>query len=187
MASAFAHHELGPADGCLRVRTHREGLAQKVGHDLTLEATDWHGTVATSEDGSPVTVTLKADPGSLRVTEAEGGVKPLTESDRETIHDNIVRRVLGSEAIAFVSRSVAGPAEVLSVTGDLTIAGVTRPATLTVATSGSGRLSGALVIRQSDWGITPYRALMGALKVRDAVEIVFDVVLPASAPPVTRP
>jgi hypothetical protein len=33
-------------------------------------------------------------------------------------------------------------------------------------------------VTQSDWGIKPYRGLMGALKVRDTVEIDIDVALP---------
>lgn len=177
MSSDVAHNEIGPADGSLRVRTYREGLAQRIGHDLVLDVTRWHATVATGADGVPAGVTLEADPGSLRVARAEGGAKPLTDADRAAIHDNIARRVLGSETISFRSEHVDGVPGELSVAGALSIAGATRPATLTVAIGG-GRVTGALVIRQTDWGITPYRALMGALKVRDTVEIVFDAVLP---------
>ena len=187
MASAPAPHELGTADGFLRVRTFREGMAQKVGHDLTLEASNWRAVVATGADGIPVAVTLEADPGSLRVTGAVGGAKPLTAADRDAIRDNIARRVLGSHPIEFRSRAVTGPSEALTVAGDLRIAGVTRPATLAVGLGEGRRARGSLVVRQSDWGITPYRALMGALRVRDEVEIVFDVMLPAAAPPVTGP
>ena len=187
MAPASAVHELGPADGSLRVRTFREGLAQKVGHDLTLEASGWRATVATGTDGIPVAVALEADPGSLRVVSAVGGAKPLTDTDRAAIRDNIARRVLGSKPIEFRSRTVDASSGELTVAGGLTIAGVTRPATLTVDLGKDRRARGTLVIRQSDWGISPYRALMGALKVRDAVEVVFDVVLPAATPPVPGP
>jgi hypothetical protein len=41
-----------------------------------------------------------------------------------------------------------------------------------------GRVTGTLPVTQSDWGIKPYRGLMGALKVRDTVEIGIDVQLP---------
>ncbi len=184
MSTPSGRHELGPADGLLRVHTYREGLAQKVGHDLILDVTDWRATVGTGEDGSLVSVTLEADPRSLRVAGAKGGAKPLSDSDRTAIHDNIARRVLGADAITFRSRTVEGPREELAVAGELAIAGVTRPASLTVALGPDRRVTGALVIRQSDWGITPYRAFMGALKVRDTVEIVFDVMLPGSPPPV---
>jgi hypothetical protein len=36
-------------------------------------------------------------------------------------------------------------------------------------------------VRQSDWGIKPYSALFGALKVRDEVEVSLDGTLPIPA------
>jgi hypothetical protein len=36
-------------------------------------------------------------------------------------------------------------------------------------------------VTQSEWGIKPYRGMMGALKVRDTVEVVIDVALAAPA------
>jgi hypothetical protein len=36
-----------------------------------------------------------------------------------------------------------------------------------------------LPVTQSEWGITPYRGLLGALKVRDTIEVVLDVALPS--------
>ncbi len=41
-----------------------------------------------------------------------------------------------------------------------------------------GRVTGTFLVAQSEWGIKPYRALLGALRVRDTVEVVLDVVLP---------
>ena len=38
---------------------------------------------------------------------------------------------------------------------------------------------GTIRLTQSGWGIKPYRGLMGALKVRDELEIVIDARLPA--------
>ncbi len=42
-----------------------------------------------------------------------------------------------------------------------------------------GRVSGTARLVQSEWGIKPYRGLMGALKVRDSLEVVFEGRLPA--------
>ena len=39
---------------------------------------------------------------------------------------------------------------------------------------------GTIPVTQSAWGIKPYRGLMGALKVRDDVEVVIDARLPAA-------
>ncbi len=35
-------------------------------------------------------------------------------------------------------------------------------------------LSGTAVVTQSDWGMKPYSALFGALKVKDEVEVVLE-------------
>jgi polyisoprenoid-binding protein YceI len=66
----------------------------------------------------------------------------------------------------------------LVVHGELTIAGSTRPATFELELGDDGRVTGTLPVTQSEWGIKPYRAFMGALKVRDTVEIVLDARLP---------
>jgi polyisoprenoid-binding protein YceI len=60
------------------------------------------------------------------------------------------------------------------VTGDLTLAGRTRPVTARLDVGADGHLTGTIAVTQSEWGIKPYRGLMGALKVRDEVEIVID-------------
>ena len=49
------------------------------------------------------------------------------------------------------------------------MAGATRPVTIERTPDG-----GRATLVQSEWGIKPYRGLMGALKVRDDVEIVID-------------
>jgi hypothetical protein len=50
------------------------------------------------------------------------------------------------------------------------MAGRDRPlsAQLTVK---AGAVSATIPLRQSDWGIRPYRGLLGALKVRDEVQV----------------
>jgi polyisoprenoid-binding protein YceI len=66
----------------------------------------------------------------------------------------------------------------LAVEGELTIAGATRPIAAALAVDGDGDVSGTFPIAQSDWGIKPYRGMLGALKVRDEVEIAIAARLP---------
>ncbi len=170
--------ELGPSDGQLLVRIYREGMAKKVGHDLVMELTSWNATVTV--DGEASSIEATADARSLEVREASGGVKPLSEGDRADIKKNIEEKVLKKNTeISFRSTSVktAGPNRG-TVTGDLTIAGTTRPAEFDVSLDGDrARLTTTVV--QTQWGIKPFSAMMGALKVKDAVEIEADVRLPA--------
>lgn len=170
-------HRVGPEDGSLVVKTYREGVAAKAGHDLVIEVTRWEGTIDTAAG----TLELSADPRSLEVREGLRGVKPLTDRDRGEIRKNIDGKVLGGQPIAFRSsglRMPEGPGP-LTVEGELTMAGSARPMTLQLEVSGDGRVAGTIALTQSDWGIKPYRGLMGALKVRDEVEIVFDARLPS--------
>ena len=177
MALAAGVHRLGPDNASLHVKTYREGLAAKVGHDLVIEVTRWEATVELAQSK----VELSADARSLEVREGVRGVKPLTDKDRGEIRKNIDEKVLQGQPIAFRSRDVRladgdGP---LVVEGDLTIAGSTRPVTARLDVSADGRISGTIPLTQSNWGIKPYRGLMGALKVRDDLEIAIDARLPA--------
>jgi polyisoprenoid-binding protein YceI len=164
---SLAPDTFGPENGSLLVKTYREGMAAKVGHDLVIEVTDWSATV------DPASIALDANPTSLHVREGVRGVKPLTDGDREDIRGTIDKKVLGGQPISFRSTSVEGD-EQLTVSGDLTMAGRTRPVTARLAIGADGGVTGTIPVTQSEWGIKPYRGLMGALKVRDEVEIVID-------------
>jgi polyisoprenoid-binding protein YceI len=169
-------HELGPADGAVQVKTYREGMAQAVGHDLVLDATQWQATVTVADDGSPA-IAFDVDPRSLQVRDGLRGVKPLSDKDRAEIVKNIDDKILQGKPISFRSRSATADGGTVIVTGDLTLGGTTREEKFALQ-GGDGRLAGTVSVKQSDYGIKPYRAMLGALRVRDGVEIVIDVALP---------
>jgi polyisoprenoid-binding protein YceI len=164
---------VGPGDGTLVVKTYREGVAAKVGHDLVIDVTRWEATL----DGERVELT--ADPRSLRVREGLRGVKPLTDKDRDDIRKTIEEKVLGGQPITFSGVATRQEGGMLVIDGDLTMGGTKRPLLVNVGTAG-GRAQATQELRQTEWGIKPYRGLMGALKVRDEVEVVLDVALPAA-------
>jgi hypothetical protein len=165
--------------GSLRVNTYRQGVAQKVGHDLIIDVGDWNATVSVGDDGAVATIALEADPRSLQVLEGLHGAKPLTDKDRADIRSTIAARILGGGPISFFSDSVEERDGGITAHGRLSLAGATRPVTFQVDVGDDGRIGGTLLVTQSDWGIKPYRAFMGALKVRDTVEVVVDARLPA--------
>ena len=82
--------------------------------------------------------------------------------------------MLHGAPITFRSTAVrpAGGGAALVVEGELTIGARTRPLTAELAVGDDGAAGATIALVQSDWGIRPYRGLMGALKVRDEVEIV---------------
>ena len=170
-------HRLGPDNGTLEIRTYREGMASKVGHDLIIEVREWEATLTVPEDPQQATVTLSADPRSLHVREGLRGLKPLSDKDRAEIRKNIDEKALGGDTITFRSRrlGLTDDGSRLTAEGDLSMAGNTRAITADLDVEPGGRVTGTIPLTQSEWGIKPYRGLMGALKVRDSLEVVVDV------------
>jgi polyisoprenoid-binding protein YceI len=173
-------YRLGPDDGTLSIHTGRTGAAAKAGHDLVIEVTAWEGTLRVGEDPADTSVELEADATSLHVREGRGGLQSLGDDDKDNIRTTIDDDVLKGQAIAFRSTAVTGADGQLTVEGELTLAGTTRPLAFDLAVGDDGRLSGAAVVKQSDWGMKPYSTLFGALKVADEVRVEIDAALPQS-------
>ena len=179
MAIAPGHYTLGPDDATLTVRTRKAGAASKAGHNLRIEVTSWRATLDVAEDPAQTAMALTADARSLRVREGTGGVHALDDGDMKNIEQTIDDEVLEGSAIEFSSRRVEpGPGGTLSVEGDLDLAGTRRPVAFDMAAGDDGRLSASARIKQTDWGIKPYSALFGTLKVVDEVEVEIEGTLP---------
>jgi polyisoprenoid-binding protein YceI len=169
---------LGPQAGRLLLKTGRTGLGRRVGHDLTIEATRWQADVVVNNADpgqSSVTVTIEVD--SLEVREGTGGLKPLTDADRADIKTTIGEKILSTAehpVIMFRSSKVTGTADSFQASGDLTIMGQARPITVSGGIH-AGRVRGHATVTQSRWGIEPYSAFAGALRLADDVRIEFDL------------
>lgn len=71
----------------------------------------------------------------------------------------------------------------ITVKGDLTIAGVTKPAEITAGYTFSGNtltITGSHQLLMSNFGIKPPTAMMGSLKTGDEVTVEFDLNLTAN-------
>jgi Fe-Mn family superoxide dismutase len=172
-------YTLGPENGTLSVRTGRTGAAAKAGHDLLIDVTNWQATLEVGEDPSHNSIVLDADAGSLRVREGTGGMQELGDDDKASIQQTIDDEVLKRTGIEFRSTAVltAADGSRISVRGELTLVGKAGPITFVLTVGDDSELSGSAVLKQTDWGITPYSALFGALKVVDEVEVVIDASL----------
>lgn len=173
MAIQAGTYKLGPDNASLHVETGRSGAAAKAGHDLTIDVTQWEATL---EVGDSSSLALSADPTSLRVREGQGGMQALKDDDKEDIHKTIDKDVLKKKDITFQSSSCEAAGDGLKVSGDLDMGGKSNPVTFELSES-DGTLTGTAPINQSDWGIKPYSALFGALKVNDEVKVVVEAKL----------
>ena len=177
MSVGSGRYELGPDEATLSVRTERAGAAAKAGHDLLIHVDDWRGTLDVGEDGSPRAVELTAEPASLRVIEGTGGMQSLGDDDIENIHQTIRDEVLGTETIEFSSSKADGP----TIEGELKLAGASAPVSFDLELGDHGELKACAVVTQTEWGIKPYSALFGALKVKDEVVVSIEGTLPEAA------
>ncbi len=187
MAVQAGRHHFSTDRNRIVLRTSRDGLAAQAGHDLTIEATRWSGELTVGDDQVPASVEVRVDMGALTVRTGTGGLKPLTDRDRREIGAT-ARKLLASdrnpEAVFTATKFEPDAAGGGLISGTFTLRGVERPLQLTVSQAGQGRYHVTGSVLQSAYGIKPYTAFLGALKVRDQVEIEADIDLsePAEAP-----
>jgi polyisoprenoid-binding protein YceI len=157
-----------------RVFTFKEGLLSPIAHDLRLIV----GNFSIEVDDATHALSASFDTGSLRVdTPMKDGVEnpsALSDADKQKIAAQIRDDVLHSAKYpnaTFRSSSVIARADGgYDLDGELTLHGVTRPLqaqTRLVA----GRQCLELTLHQPDFGITPYRAMLGTLKIRADVTV----------------
>jgi len=118
--------------------------------------------------------------GSLVVREGTGGIKPLSDRDKREIVVT-ARKVLGADRhpeATFTATDFKPAGGGGEISGTLTLAGRTRPIALRVSESGPGAYQVTTSVVQTEFGIKPYSGFLGALKVRDAVEVQAQVSLP---------
>ncbi|MCO4761455.1 MAG: YceI family protein [Myxococcales bacterium] len=160
-----------------RVHTRKQGILSKIAHDLCFSVDKLTGQWSLTAPGE-VTVPV----ADLRLLGAEQGgeIVPFGRGDERRIIENLHRDVLHSHrfpAVRYRWTTVSQSPGQVRVDGALSLHGVTRPVRLL------GRVSGEFAelsteLDQRDYGIKPFRAAMGALKVDPVVRV--TVRLPAA-------
>lgn len=157
-----------------RIFVKRAGLLAAVGHDLEIGIETYAIDIADS--GRQIDATFAAD--SLRVIDAiqDGRLRPgtLSVQDKATIDRHMATDVLESasfptvefhsDAIDFRDGGAYG------VRGRMRLHGQERPLQFAVTRTGD-RLVAELALLQPDFGIRPFRAFAGALKIQPELRI----------------
>ena len=92
-------------------------------------------------------------------------------SIQQTIDDDVLQRRTSPSARRAVEPGADGA---VRVEGELTLAGTTHPVAFDLAAGDGRHPRPARRSSSRDWGIKPYSALFGALKVADEVEVEID-------------
>jgi len=142
-------------------------------HDWTSDVTkvDWSGNL-TVEGNS-----VKAISGvSVKIAVTD------IKSEKGGMMDDKTYEEFKSEkfpTITFTLSSATVTGSTVKANGTLTMAGVSKPIAMTVATKvladGSVHLSGSQVINMKDYNMTPPKAVMGTIKVGEKVTFLFEL------------
>lgn len=176
------HYALDARQSRFTVRVWSGGPLAKLGHNPTIAITDYSGDiqcVSGKLEESQFSVAIHAK--SLVV------VEDMSEKDRAEIQATMLGDVLEAEkfpeirfdSTAITSEQVLEGLFRLEVTGNLNLHGVIRHLKFTSQVAFVGdtlRASGDFVLLQTDYNIKLYSVAVGALKLRDELKFVFDVV-----------
>lgn len=164
-------------DAELFVFTYKEGLLSKVAHDLKIQARRLK-----VEIDADLNIALSVEVRGLRVLDAmqKGRRNPelLSSKDKLKIEDTLCSKdVLDAKAhptITFESSAVKQTEGGYDVQGNLTIRGRTVQIQAEVEAT-EDRLETEVRLHQPDFGIAPFSALLGTLKVKPGVKVRLSV------------
>ena len=153
----------------LFVSTYKEGLLSAVAHDLKLQCERFRVEIA--DDESSITATF--DPASLKVVTAmkdrrdnpSGLPHLLFHEVEKNIADDVLRPKKHPE-IRFTSTKVTAT----GVDGTLTLCGQQRPVHVERSDDGAAYV-GRVRLDQREFGIKPFSAMMGTLKIQPHVDV----------------
>jgi len=176
----MAHYDQGNGE-CL-VFTFKEGLLSAVAHDLKIRVGRWE----LRRDGDDGAVEASFDPSSLTVVcamrDGRDALGAVSARDAQKIEASIRSDVLLASQhreIRFRSTRVEPQGDGYQIEGELTLAGRGRKLAARVTRQG-GQLVTEVRLHQPDFGIKPFSAMFGTLKIKP--EVVVRLSVPAPSP-----
>ena len=159
-----------PTKSTVTVHVFKAGVFSAFGHDHMIGAPVSAGTV----DPSARRVEIRFHAADLRVRDIKGSENDRAEIQKTMLGPDVLDVGQFTE-IAFRSNSVesAGPGS-WTVHGTLALHGQTKPVTVSVNEK-DGHYVGRALLKQTDFGIQPVRIAGGAVRVKDNVQIDFDI------------
>jgi len=184
-APARDAYSIDPQQSKIEIQVAKDGFLKAFGHDHLVSATKYSGEIqldaAKVEDSS---VSFIVETPSLKVIDPGESEKDRNEV-QETMLGKEVLDAMQYPQIKFASSSVKSKSTSngnfeLQIEGTLTLHGATKPfiapVRLHIATDGTITADAEVSLLQSDFGITPYKAAGGTVKVKDKLKLTFHIV-----------
>ncbi len=183
-------YSIDSAKSKIEIEVAKDGFFKAFGHDHLVLATKFSGSVqvATAKmEGSSVSFT--ADANSLRVMDPGESEKDRNEVQTTMLGQQVLD-VARYPQIQFFSSTIKVVSASkntfdLQVSGPLTLHGtqkpVALPARVQISDDGSLTCDTEISLLQSDFGITPYKAAGGAVRVKNKLKLTFHIVATKAA------
>jgi len=166
----------------IQVFTYKAGLLARVAHDLRLTAQRHELTL----QGNHVSGSCAADSLVIDGVVTSHGLDAsvLSDKDQRQILETLRTEILHASQYPRIELEAdieQRSATAFKLTGTLRLHGRSRPVGTEIVHSGD-HLQGSFEIAPSDFGIPPYKALAGAIKLQDRVRVSIDVALDGQSP-----
>jgi len=173
-------YRVDPAQSLVVIEVRRGGSLARLGHDHVVASHDVTGWVAPGEGRADLYLALArlvVDEPGLR-KEAGFDTQP-TESDIEGTRSNMLGHVLEADRFPYAVIAVTGAdAKAKTLAVAITLHGQTRSFQVPAEVESGDKaiaVSGRLAFNQTDFGITPYALLGGAIAVKDGLALRFRI------------
>jgi hypothetical protein len=179
-----------PGASMLQIFVYREGRLARLGHNHVLSSTQLSGAVYLAPDRLDSSVELRLPMASLEVDRAElraaagpdfPGVvdAEAIAGTRKNMLGELQLDVARYPDLILRSRRVTGAGDELQLTMELAFKSAVRTISVPVVLTWAGEeivATGSFSVAQTELGLEPFSALLGALRVRDVVDISFRLV-----------
>jgi polyisoprenoid-binding protein YceI len=178
-------YSIDPQQSKIEIQVAKDGFLKAFGHDHLVLATKYSGEVQFDS--------AKVEESSVAFTVEAASLKVIDPGESEKDRSEVQATMLGKDVLDAVqypqikfsssgvrSKSGSNASLDLQVEGTLSLHGTTKPITipvrLQVENGGALTADAEVSLLQSDFGITPYKAVGGTVKVKDKLKLTFHIV-----------
>ena len=180
-AAGSSIYQVDPNRSIVTIIVRRDGALARLGHDHVVASHHLNGFVDVTGERADLHILLEqlvVDETALRLS--AGFTSQPSEDAIAGTRQNMLNKVLDAKQFPHVLISVkrkSGESQVLSTS--ITLHGIEKnfeiPVQFTTLADGL-EVNGQLAFNQSDFGITPFSILGGAIRVNDRLDLAFKIV-----------
>ncbi len=178
VSMAAQSRTMDPQSSFFTVHVSKSGVFSAFGHGHEIRAPLAAGTI---QDSEPAGVDLEVDARQLRVLDPDAPARDRAEIQQTMLGPKVLDSDRFPQIRFHATKVEKNGSDHWQVRGELTLHGQTRPVSVDVTRHGD-RYDGSANLRQTDFGITPVRVAGGTVKVKNEVQVEFEIRMKTDSP-----